>query len=257
MRSFFTKTTTAVLLGSFLSCAEAISPLPGVYVGGIFGGTYQHNVHGIINSNTIINELSIPSTAISSLVANQDISSTLGYQMLVNGGGQIGLRFCDNFRVELEALYNKNPFNFLSVGDYTIYNNSSSTAGFRLDGSTSTGSGLINIYYDFLGDGSNSLVPYIGGGGGFSYVYNVTKIFYDGTLVTPNQESIKNSNSTFVGQAILGASYYMDDFFSVAVDARYLIGSPQKFTSKIGVTQTIELQVYSFNMLFNGVLELA
>ncbi len=256
MRSRFTKITSAVLLGSFISCAQAISPLPGVYVGGIFGGTYQHNVHGITNSNTIINQLSIPSTAIPTLVANQDISSTLGYQMLIDGGGQIGLRFCDNFRVELEALYNKNPFNFLSVGNYTIYNNSSSSAGFRLDGSTTSGSGLINIYYDFLGDGSNSLVPYIGGGGGFSYVYNVTKIFYNGTLVTPNQQSVKSSNSTFVGQAILGASYYMDDFFSVAVDARYLLGAPQTFKSNTGVSNNIQLQIYSVNMLFNGVLDL-
>lgn len=244
------------ILTSFFSSAHAVSPLPGLYVGGIFGGTYQHNINASVNSNTILSQLSIPSTAIPSLVANQEISSTLGYQMLINGGGQIGVRFCDNFRIELEALYNKNPYNFLRVGNYTIYNNSSSSAGFRIDGSTTTGQGLVNLYYDFLGDGSNSLVPYIGGGGGYAYVYNVAKIFYNNTLVTPNQQSVKSNNSATIGQAIIGASYFMDDFFSVAVDLRYSISSQQKVTSNIGVTNNIQIQVYSFNMLFNGVLEL-
>jgi hypothetical protein len=243
-------------LTSFVSYTYAVSPVEGIYVGGIFGGTYQHNVHGTVNSNTILNELSIPSTAIPSLVANQPISSTLGYQMLVDGGGQIGFRFCENFRLELEGLYNKNPYNFLSVGNFTIYNNSSSTAGFRIDGSTSSGLGIVNFYYDFLGDGSNSLVPYIGGGGGYAYIYNVTKIFYNGTLVTPNQQSVKTQNSTFVGQAIIGASYFMDDFFSVSVDARYYATPTQQFTTNFGVTQNMNMQVYSVNMLFNGVLEL-
>lgn len=244
------------IITTFCSCAKAATPLEGVYVGGIFGGTYQHNVNGTTNTNIILNQFSVPSSALPTLAVNQNVSATLGYQMLVNGGGQIGVRFCDNFRVELEGLFNKNPYNFLNIGDVTIYNNSSTTTGFRLDGNTSSGLGIVNAYYDFLGDGSSNLVPYIGGGGGFAYIYNVAKIFYNGELVTPNQQSIKTDSTSFVGQAIIGASYFMDDFFSVAVDLRYYTTPVQQITTSIKTMQNVQLQVYSFNMIFNGVLEL-
>ncbi len=243
-------------ISTLCTCAEAATPLEGIYVGGIFGGTYQHNVHKTANTSTILNDFSIPSSALPTLPANKNVNVTLGYQMLVNGGGQIGVRFCDNFRLELEGLFNKNPYNFLNIGDVTIYNNSSETTGFRLDGSTSSGLGIVNAYYDFLGDGSNNLVPYIGGGGGFAYIYDVGKLFYNGELVTPNQQSIKTNSTTFVGQAIIGASYFMDDFFSIAVDLRYYVSPVQKLSTSINTLQNIQLQVYSFNMLFNGVLEL-
>ncbi len=247
---------TMTIVSTFLSCAHAATPVPGLYAGGIFGGTYQHNVNGVTNTNTIIDQLSIPLSEIPSIVANKNINTTLGYKVLINGGGQLGFRFCDNFRLELEALYNNNPYNFLNINNVTIYNNSSTTAGFRLHGATTSGLGLVNIYYDFLGDGSSNVVPYIGGGGGYAYIYNVVKIFYNGELVTPNNQSIKSHNSALVGQAIIGSSYFMDDFFSIAIDFRYYTTPVQKFITNIHSTQNVQLQVYSFNVIFNGALEL-
>lgn len=252
MKNFLSITTLFIIA----SQSEAATPIGGLYVGGIFGATYQHNINASVSTNSIINQLgSTSSTITSQIPANDSITTTLGYMILINGGGQIGYRFCDNYRLEVEGLYNKNPYNFFRIGDYTLYNNSGETTGYRLEGSTSTGIAFINGYYDFLGDGSNNLVPYVGVGAGYAYIHDVIKLYYNEVLVIPDGNGFRNNNTSAMGQGIVGFSYFMDDFFSVGLDARYYASPKITVTTQSGFSHDVNMQVYSVNAFFNGVLE--
>jgi opacity protein-like surface antigen len=214
----------------------ALSPYPGLYVGGIFGGTYEPDLK-FTGTN--------PAT-------NQPVSSTLGFEALINAGFQIGYRFCDRYRLEAELLYNKNPYSFLRIGDTTVHSPDTST-GLRIDGNTTEGFGFINGYYDFLGDGTSDVVPYVGIGAGYAYVHNVVKFYYNEELLN-GSHSVNSTRPA--GQAIVGVSYFLDDFMSFAIDARYYATATEKITNRLNQAYNTHVQIASINLLFNGALEL-
>jgi hypothetical protein len=239
--------TTFFSLLAISSFTHAATPVSGFYAGGFFGATYQHNINFNVTNTTSY----IPT----SVVGTND-TGILGYSVLVDAGGQLGYRFCDNYRVEIQGLYNNNPYNFLRIGNYTFRNNTSSTAGLRLDGSTTSGIGFFNAYYDFLGDDSESSVaPFVGLGVGYAYIYNVAKLYYNDVLVNPTGTGAKLSKTAPAGQVILGMSYFMDDFMSVGVDARYYATASTTFTNRLNNSFDTQMQIYAVNLFFNGALE--
>lgn len=246
----------ALLLGLLTThILHAATPVSGIYVGALFGGTYEPNINFTVTDPVgTLNALSIPSSLIPSNITTSSTTGTLGYDILINAAAQIGYRFCDNFRVEIEGLYNKNPYNFLRVGNVTVHSPDTST-GLRIDGGTTSGIGFLNAYYDFLGDGENNLAPYVGLGVGYAYIYNVVKFYYNESLLNPTNTGAKNYGNSPAGQVILGMSYFMDDFFSVGLDARYYATATRTFTTSLGTSYNTHLQVYSVNLFFNGALE--
>jgi len=239
--------TTFFCLLAISSFTHAATPVSGFYAGGFFGATYEQDINFNVTN---------PSGYIPTSVVGTTGTGTLGYDILVDAGGQLGYRFCDNYRVEIQGLYNKNPYNFLRIGNYTLRNNSSSTTGLRLNGSTSAGIGFFNAYYDFLGDDSErSMAPFVGLGVGYAYVYNVAKLFYDNNLINPSGTGAKLSKTAPAGQAILGLSYFMDDFMSVGIDARYYATASTTFTNRLNKSFDTQMQIYAVNLFFNGALE--
>lgn len=243
--------TTLFGLLAVTHLTHAASPVEGFYAGALFGATYENNLN--FSSISPIGTLSLPITL--PVATTGTTTATLGFKLLVNAGGQLGYRFCDNYRVEIEALYNNNPYNFLRIGETTIYAPDTST-GLRLKGSTTEGIGFFNAYYDFLGDDDSSVVPYVGLGIGYAYIYNTAKLYYNEELLNPTGTSLKKSVTTPAGQVMLGMSYFMDDFMSVGMDIRYYATSPHVITNRFNKSFNTQLEVYSANLFFNGALEL-
>lgn len=245
--------TTLFGLLAMAHVTHAASPRDGFYAGALFGGTYEHNLN--FSSTSPIGTLSLPVTL--PVTASENKTATLGFKLLVNAGGQFGYRFCENYRVEIEALYNNNPYSFLRIGDTTIHAPDTST-GLRIKGSTTEGIGFFNAYYDFLGlsDGDSSVVPYVGLGIGYAYIYNVARLYYNNEELNPTGKSLKKTVTTPAGQVMLGMSYFMDDFMSVGMDIRYYATSPHVITNRFNRSFNTQLEVYSANIFFNGALEL-
>ena len=218
--------------------AFALNPVSDPYFGILFGGSYQLDAKFKFTNPT----------------TQQSENGTLGFGLMVNIGGQLGYRFCDSFRIEAEALYNKNPYNFLHLGDVSIHSPSTST-GLRMEGSSTEGIGFINGYYDFLGDGTSNLVPYLGLGVGYAYISTVIRFYDNNILVAGGRHGQINTNPA--GQVIVGLSYFLDDFASFSVDARAYGATASTFTAPSGKTYNLNLQVVSVNFLFNGAFDLA
>ena len=218
--------------------AHALNPISGTYGGFFIGGSYAPDI----------------TLKTTNVITGKPMSSTLGFKGLVNAGGQIGYRFCDRYRVEAELLYNKNPYSFLNIGNYTVHSPSTST-GLRMQGGTTSGIAFANGYYDFLSDDdTSSVVPYAGLGIGYAYLYNAVE-FYNNEVLVPNSHQ-KTSSTRPAGQAILGVSYFLDDFMSFGIDFRYYGTITTKTTtSRTNQMLSPSLSVGSINFLFNGVLD--
>lgn len=149
------------------------------------------------------------------------------------GGGQVGYRYC-GFRFEGELLFNTSSYDKLSIGGYSLTDNTNAALAFpfsnlTINGSTTLGAGLFNIYYDFydMNGDDISWVPYVGLGIGYGYVQNKLSLDYNTTptattVVSTTLVDFKENTSTPVGQAILGISYLFNDSFSMGLDYRYL-----------------------------------
>lgn len=242
------KWMTPTLLISFFSVAtttHAVNPEPGWYGGLIAGANYAANVpFDYLNTS---GELQ---------------SGQLGYNIMGTIGGQIGVRFCDNYRIEAELFFNNSPYSYLRLGDTTIHAPNTSP-NLRLKGKTDSGIATANIFYDIFADFSSNVVPYLGIGAGYAYVTNEINFYFNDNLVTVNDyENIvsvtpgKKSRSGPVAQAIVGLSYYMDDFSYFALDARYLTSADQTILNQqVGQTSNeinARYQLYSLNIIFNG-----
>ena len=163
-------------------------------------------------------------------------------------GGQLGYR-CGKYRFEGQYFYNNNPYKSLELGNITIFAPSSSP-DFRIEGSTDSGFGMFNGFYDFLpNDPRSNLVPYLGVGVGYAYVSNNLTVYYND--VNLYAAHVKEATSSAAGQGIVGMSYFLDDFASFALDFRYLTT-----TAKTKLLDS-RLQVYSLNLSFNGAFNLA
>lgn len=245
------KWITQTLITSCLvtaTTAHAVNPATGWYGGLIAGANYAANLpFNYLNTS-------------GELEAGQ-----LGHNIMASIGGQVGYRWCDNYRAEAEFIFNNSPYSYLRLGDVSIHSPKSST-GLRMNGKTDSGIATINLFYDVFADFSSNVVPYFGIGAGYAYLKSDIKFYLNDVQVTAdNYENVvgaipsNKSKSAPVGQAILGLSYYMDDFSYFALDARYLVSASQTL-----LTQQVQeasnsinarYQLYSLNIIFNGAFD--
>ena len=213
--------------------AFALHPVQGWYGGLLLGFNYTPKTN-----------FSLPT-----LTPGLNIDGTLNYGIFGEIGGQFGYR-CGKYRLEGQLLYNNSPYKSLVLGGVTIRDDSSNTTGVRLEGSTDTGVAMFNGYYDFFtSDASRNFIPYVGLGLGYAYVSNNLKVYNKEVLVT--KDRIKEHNTSPAGQIILGGSYFLDDFTFFGMDIRYLTT-----TTKSDALDS-RVQVYSFNLSFNGAFNIA
>lgn len=246
---WITQTLLTTYLGMTAISAHAfINPEPAWYGGLIVGANYAANVpFTYVNTSGVVEP------------------GQLGHNIMGSIGGQIGYRWCDNYRAEAEFFFNNSPYSYLRLGDVTIHSPKTSP-DLRLKGKTDSGIGTFNIFYDIFGDFSSQVVPYIGIGAGYAYLKSEINFYYNDTLVTAEEyDSIvgavptKRSKSGPVGQAIVGVSYYLDDFSYFALDGRYLVSAEQTIINqqerRASNEVTARYQLYSFNIVFNGAFD--
>jgi len=240
----------------FTSCltiataAHAVNPETGWYGGLIVGANY-------------LNNLSFDYIKITS---GELTPGQLGHNIMASIGGQAGYRWCDNYRFEGELIFNNSPYSYLRLGDVTIHSPSTSTE-LRLKGQSQSVIGTFNVFYDVFADFSSNVVPYLGLGLGYGYVSNKINFYYNDELLR-YQVDLENivgvtpeikTKSGLVGQAIVGISYYMDDFSYFALDGRYLVSGTQSVIQQ-QIHQTTNVinaryQLYSLNIIFNGAFD--
>ncbi|MCH9757460.1 MAG: hypothetical protein K0U37_09770 [Gammaproteobacteria bacterium] len=239
------------------SATYAFNPQPGPYAGLIVGANYAANV-----PFTYINDVR-PENPEGIKRPGQ-----LGHDIMGSIGGQIGFRFCDNFRAEFEGIYNNSPYSYLRLNDVTIHSPDTSTE-LRISGVTQSGVGTINLLYDFFGDYSSKAVPYLGIGAGYAYIANKIEFYYNDVLlgdgfkehvldrfgVTPSNKS----RSGLVGQGIVGISYFLDDYAYFALDGRYMVSQEQTIlarqTKRVTNQFDAKYQLYSVNLVFNSAFD--
>jgi opacity protein-like surface antigen len=245
------KWITQTLITSCLvvaTTAHAVNPASGGYAGLIVGANYAAN---------------FPFTYLNT--SGELENGQLGHNIMASIGGQVGLRWCDNYRAEAEFIFNNSPYSYLRLGDVSIHAPQTST-GLRMNGKTDSGIATINIFYDIFADFSSNVVPYFGIGAGYAYIKSDIKLYLNEVRVTADNNpnivgTIPTSKtaSAPVGQAILGLSYYMDDYSYFALDLRYLMSADQTlFTQQVQQTSntiTARYQLYSFNLIFNGAFD--
>ena len=237
------------------SSTYALNPQPEWYAGLLVGANQAPNIHF-----TYVDRFT------------QLKPGTLGYDTMGTVGGQIGYRWCENYRFEGQFFYNSSPYNYLRLDTLTIHSPDDGTS-IKMSGQTQSGVGTFNVFYDFFGDYSSSLVPYVGAGVGYAYVANKIKWYVEGTQVTlpqiedylsidingPGMIGNGKSKSGIVGQGIVGLSYYMDDFSYFALDVRYLVSQEQTVMGpqvrRVTNQFNLRYQLYSLNLLFNGAFD--
>ena len=236
------KNLKPIIAGLLFSSAAAfaLNPMPGTYAGIVAGASY------IPKLNFEFNNPLTPYTT-------KQSTGVLAYDLMGNIGGQLGYRFCDNYRIEGEFTYNFVPYAYLKLGEVTFHSPDSS-AGIRLRGTKDAGIGLINLYYDAFGDFSSNVVPYVGIGGGYAYMYNFIEFFYNDVYISGTRKSAYTGR--VAGQAIIGISYYLDDFSAFSLDGRYLSTLAGQVTTSRNQVISSSMQTYSFNIVFNGAFEL-
>lgn len=261
MMKWITHALCASCLGMTIT-AHAVNPDPDWYGGLIVGANYAANVpFNYINTSDVLTP------------------GQLGHKLMGTIGGQIGYRWCDNYRAEGEFFFNNSPYSYLRLGETTIYAPKTSP-DLRLKGKTNSGIATFNMFYDIFGDFSSNVVPYFGVGGGYAYVTNQIEFYFNDKLVTADTSALvdlipdeqtrnalidaipsKKSKSGPVGQAIVGISYYMDDYAYFALDGRYLVSADQTVFKQQRRRTTNEInaryQLYSVNIVFNGAFDAA
>jgi opacity protein-like surface antigen len=231
--NFFSKGSIAglVLASGVVFAAE---PAEGWYAGFFAGPSYAPSVNFNINNPFSTNPL----------------WGKLTYDVLANGGGQVGYR-CYKFRYEGELVFNTNNFDSLSINNFTIGNNQGAR-GLSIKGSTSLLAGLFNAYYEFYDEdySETKFVPYVGLGIGYAYVRNKLDFYYNSPqfnrVFLLNSNNNSESSSAAIGQGILGLSYFFNDNVSLGTDLRYM--STRKITR---FDSRVEAVTWNFLMNFS------
>jgi hypothetical protein len=248
---------TSLTIGT--SPLYAFNPKQGGYYGLIVGANYAANV-----------PFTYDVTIAGITGGTVERSGQLGHDIMGQIGGQIGYRFCDNYRVEFEAIYNNSPYSYLRFQNVTIHSPDTSP-NLRMKGQTQSGVAIFNAYYDLFGDYSSKAVPYIGGGIGFAYIVNNIDFYYNDVKLGTNLQNFLQENfgvtldgtsrSGLVGQGIGGISYYLDDYFYVALDFRYMVSQSQKILTRQTRRTTNQFDVkytlYTANITLNSAFDCA
>lgn len=199
------KTTLGLaLLSSINFCYALTSPINGTYVGVTFGPNYT----------TPFENVNLP-------IQSEYASNTDGIITITNiypsYGGDLGLmvgrRFKDRYRLELEFASTYSVLNTIK------YITTTTPTSDNVKGYVSTyGSLFVNGFVDlFPSNDFKRASPYFGLGYGQAYV--VTKAdMYNGDVFVDTVLKVKKS--TTVAQAIVGVSYFLDDYTWLGVDGR-------------------------------------
>lgn len=195
----------------------ALNPVQGIYVQLIGTGSRGNTNADFTFFNPVTERL---------------IDGKLKYNPLGGGIGlSSGYKF-SNFRIEGELLYNYNSYDYFTVDGCRVQSPSVSTPvgetcpaffgdeQIGLKGNTSVVYGMVNAFYDFFSHNSESLlVPYIGGGIGYTWITNTENLTNKITTTTVKFSETHNASAA---QGILGLGYYIDDYSWVSLDYRYI-----------------------------------
>ena len=208
----------------------AATPAEGLYAGFIAGLSYSPNVSFYVTDP-------FTGTGITSL-------GTLNHKIGGDGGAQIGYRIC-NFRLEGELMLNVAPFSQLTLAGTTIKRHVTPIIPIRMGGQTVFGAGFFNAYFDIYDEENDpTFVPYVGLGVGYSYLRTNLRLTIPYVYVNSVSSSLRDSETTPMGQIILGTSYYFSDVASLGMDYRYMT------TKSINFFNT-RLQAHTLNFVFN------
>lgn len=254
--AIYKKIITFASITLFSATATAFDPMSGLYGGLLIGVNYT------------------PAFKNFPFVSPVDGTTETGiitYSTLGQLGGQVGYRI-QHFRMEGEVAYNSSPYNKLLLSEITVTSFTDGT-GLNFQGHTNTLAAMFNVFYDFYAIGyTDHIVPYIGGGVGYALVDNGITFYLDGTKLTPadvypdiNGNAVVHPNASehtgnVAAQAILGCSYFLDDFASLSLDVRYL---STIHNNNLSATENIQgdmirgsVPFYSINLIFNGAFDL-
>jgi opacity protein-like surface antigen len=230
MNGFKVTSSIGLLLAS--TACFSLNPAQGWYVGMVGGGTYAPKIDFKLKNP----------------IDHKNNKSTASYLFGGNGGAMLGYRLC-NFRLEFEALVNDNKLQQLKVGEFT-FGNQPNKQHVRVSGYTYFISGLVNGIYEFYQPESErtNFVPYLGLGLGYANLQSKQSFekepLYSASF---NLDTITESRSAGIAQAILGLNYFMDDFAAVGIDYRYMIISKSGYATNYFQPQTINLSfTYAF-----------
>ena len=225
--------------------AYAVNPVQGWYGGILLGINHTANTHfNFPTTFTVPPELSGKLPAIPT-----DVPVNLDYSTMGQLAGQVGYR-CGKYRVEGQLGYNNSPYSSLKINNQTLFAPSTSPY-YSFVGSTDTVSGMINGYYDFLpSEPDSNFAPFVGIGLGYAYTTNVIDLdfWYNNTDIRDIR--ISRTTTSPAAQAMIGASYFLDDFTAFALDLRYFTT-----TTKSSVMDA-RVEVLSLNLTFNGAFNL-
>jgi opacity protein-like surface antigen len=131
----------------------------------------------------------------------------------------IGYRIAENFRVELEGLYQSNDNDQFERTYFNPFQGSGSFTG-KLDGERERTAFLLNGYYDFVN--SSDFTPFISAGlGGYHMRLNSTF------------DSVEN-DLDFAWQAGAGINYRLNDQISFDLKYRYFGGANAELAQQYG-----------------------
>ncbi len=240
------------------SSAHALNPVQGLYGGIILGLNYTPNT-SFVFPTTFVVPPHIPITKFPSNVIPANVDVSLDYGHLGQIGGQTGYR-CGNYRIEAQLAYNYSPYSSLKINKVTLFAPSTSPY-YKFKGATGTVSGMINGYYDLMPtDPQSNFAPFVGLGVGYAYTQNTIdmEFWYNknpetGATVPGYKVTNLNINETttsLAGQAMIGASYFLDDLTAFSLDLRYFT------TEKKSQVLNARVQVLTVNLTFNGAFNL-
>lgn len=221
--------STGLCLLSHVLCAA--NPVNGWYFGLITGGTVP---------------LTMDFKGINALTGTTS-TGRLSYNLGAEIGGQIGYR-CNQLRFEAEGLYNYNSYGQFQIDSQIFTRRDQLAAGVpvRFIGNEALGAGILNGYYDFNQFSyRTNFVPYLGLGIGYAYVSNQLQLLANDV---PFLDAGKSYGSP-LGQAIIGAEYFVDNTAAISVDYRFiaLSGNPQN----IILNSNSNLLINSLNLTLN------
>ena len=126
----------------------------------------------------------------------------------------IGYRYGNGFRTEFELGYRTNDVDSVS-------------GAANGSGDVTAKSAMLNLVYDV--DTGGRLMPYIGGGVGYSQVE------YDVRPVGVGVNRVDDEDNVFAYQAIAGLSYWVSEAVEVAAEYRYFATKDPDFRTSAGV----------------------
>ena len=215
------------LVGTFLlsSTTYAINPEDGWYGGLIIGASKTPSIYSQFYNP----------------ITKSYKQGTFTYKVLGDLGLDIGYR-CAQFRVEGELLLNYNPYKQIEGQDIIL--KPKKNKNFSIKGQTYMGAIMANAFYDFfVPGGTTNWVPYVGLGIGYATVKRSNTLYFNSVEV-PYSTFSESANAP-AAQGVVGASYYLDDFFAISLDYRY-------FTTKKMITFNKKTEVNFVNITFSG-----